>query len=134
MQLEAIDKDGNVRPIRPGEPLADGERLHVPYAFMDANSLAARDALAQKYGQHAVRDHTAEAATRRHGYRRGYQTLQDLLPTRDSTDAADQAYQAKRDRIETARRTVSDGTPADAAAAYDERTARLENAWREQKR
>ena len=33
MQLEVIDKHGNVRRLRPGESLADGERLHVPYAF-----------------------------------------------------------------------------------------------------
>ena len=129
MQLEAIDKDGNVRPIRPGDPLADGERLHVPYAFMDANSLAARDALAQKYGQHAVRDSDAEHSIRRRGFVRGFQLLETLLPTHDASDEAARAFEEKRARLETSCR-INDGTQ-DAAAAYNERSVRLENAWRE---
>jgi hypothetical protein len=124
MQLEVIDKFGNVRPLRPGEPLADGERLHVPHTFMDADSLAARDALAQKHGQHAVTDH------RPRGYVRGFQALETLLPTRDSTDAATQAYSEKVARLESARRNIGDG---DAKQAYDARTERLQNAWRDGK-
>jgi hypothetical protein len=133
MQMEVIDKFGRVRRLRPGECLADGERLHVPYAFMDANALAARDALAAKHGQHTVRDADAEAATRRRGYRRGFQALEQLLPTRDSSEAAS-AYEEKRKRLESSRRTVSDGTPADAQAAaaeaYESKRAHLRDAWR----
>jgi hypothetical protein len=125
MQLEVIDKHGNVRRLRPGESLADGERLRVPHTFMDANALAARDALAQRHGQHAVTDR------RPRGYVRGFQTLATLLPTRDSCDEATKAYEAKRSRLDSARRNISDGTPAlDAKQAYDERSSRLQNAWR----
>jgi hypothetical protein len=135
MQLEVIDKFGNVRRLRPGEGLADGERLHVPHTFMDANSLAARDSLAQKYGQHAVRDHEAEAQTRRRGFRRGYQTFADTSAPQDASKAAAEAYESKRSRLDTSRRNISDGTPAlDAKQAYDERNERLENAWRKGKK
>jgi hypothetical protein len=131
MQLEAIDKDGNVRPLRHGESLADGERVHIPFSFMDANSVAARAELVAKHGHDPVRDADAEHQTRRRGYRRGFQALQDLLPTHDALNDAAQAYAQKRDHLETSRRSVSDGTPAD---AYNERSKRLENAWRDGKK
>jgi hypothetical protein len=140
MQLEVIDKHGNVRRLRPGESLADGERLHVPYAFMDANALAARDALAAKHGQHTVRDADAEHSTRRRGFVRGFRALDTLLPTRDSQDAA-VAYAEKRARLDSARRNIADATHtlagastqdarAIADAAYAEKKQRLQGAWR----
>jgi hypothetical protein len=106
-------------------------RLYGENAFADKRNYTADGDFAP-HKRAAVRDHTAEAATRRHGYRRGFQALQDLLPTRDSADAADQAYSEKRSRLDTSRRNVSDST--DVAAAYNERSARLENAWRDGKK
>jgi hypothetical protein len=102
------------------QELYGGER-----AFADANNYDANgDFKPQKV---AVRDSTAEASTRRRGFVRGFQALETMLPTRDSQDAAVQAYDAKRARLDTARRT-NDGT-TDVAKAYDERSKRLERAW-----
>ena len=121
--IEIIDKYGRRRRARPGEIAADGETLNFPIQFMDTAARAAHDALAQRFGL---------SDSKPQGFRRGYAFAQDMaIVSNDAAaEAATRAYESKRERIETSRRHTSDGTPQQ---AYDERTRRLENAWREQK-
>jgi hypothetical protein len=103
-------------------------KLYGENAFEDSRNYDA----AGNFKPRPIRDSDAESQTRR-GYRRGFQALETLLPTRDSQDAfveAQRAYDEKRERLESARRTVSDGTPADAQQAYEEKRAHLRDAWK----
>jgi hypothetical protein len=117
MGLEVVNRHGHVRPLRRGDRLADGEYLRVPHTFMDA--------AAQKPPQ---------------GFVRGYASA-DVTPQRDVQDAAAEAYEARRVRLENAwRKSTTDHAPlstrdatqarALAEGAYAEKVARLSNAWR----
>jgi hypothetical protein len=137
MQLEVIDKFGRVRSLRRGERLADGERIRVPHAFMDAASREARDALESKHGRRAIVDHQER------GFRRGYQTI-DATPARAAHDAAAEAYEDRSRRLENAWRknhrddaaraplSTQDAAQARVLAdsAYEDKKQRLQNAWR----
>jgi hypothetical protein len=98
-------------------------KLYGPDAFENPNNFDANG----NFVPQKVRDSDAEAATRRRGFRLGYQSFADTAIVSNDAAAA-RAYEEKRSRLESARR-ISDGTQ-DAAAAYDERNARLENAWK----
>jgi hypothetical protein len=117
MQLEVVNRHGHVRPLRRGDRLADGEYLRVPHTFMDA--------AAQKPP---------------HGFVRGY-AFADVTPQRDQ-DAAAEAYEARRTRLQNAwRKNAADdnapGQCADAAQAravadraWFDKKERLQNSWR----
>jgi hypothetical protein len=106
-------------------------RLYGANAFEDSRNYDSAGNFAP-HKRAVLRDSDAEAQTRRRGYRRGFQALDELRVTHDASDEAARAFEEKRSRLETSGRAVTDGT-TDAAAAYDARTARMENAWRERK-
>jgi hypothetical protein len=96
--IEIIDQFGNRRRARAGETPQDGETVHFPTSFMDAaNALTL---------PRAIRDSDAENATRRRGWVRGFQSLDELQPPRSAKSPATEAYEEKRKRLENAWREV----------------------------
>jgi hypothetical protein len=126
--IEIEDKFGKRRRARPGDKLADGERMIVPSVFMDAAARETRDVLAQKYGW---RD------SQPRGFVRGY-AFADTTPPRNLRDEADKAYAEKCARLQHRRVADDDATVTHDAAsaraiadrAWLDKKARLENAWR----
>src|SRR5262245_59275687 len=124
MQLEVIDKFGRVRPFRRGDHLADGEVLRVPLTFMDAMT---RDALAQKYGRHAVTDHQPR------GFVRGY-AFADTTPPRSAQADAAAAYEEKRQNLQRgSRRHNADAGDDDVLLPTQEARAVADRAWLDKK-
>jgi hypothetical protein len=114
--IEVTDRHGRRRHLQPGEIIKDGERVFIPHQFMDN---AARPRV------------FTDAVPTQRGFVRGYAHVADAMDvSQDVHTAAAQAYAEKVARTETARRNISDGTALDAKQAYDERSARIANAWR----
>jgi hypothetical protein len=124
--IEVIDRHGRRRRLRPGEVPADGETVHIPMQFMDHGGF-------HPYFSDGTPDHTSP-------HRPGWRFA-------DTTDAArlaaDEAYEARRERMHYANRRRQDGTGdpgatarnldqlrALADAAYEAKCKRLQEGWR----
>lgn len=133
-EIEIIDRFGRRRRARRGEVPADGETIHFPVQFMDADARAARQALAARFGHPSL---TAGDDTKIGAFRRGF-VFDANAPLRD---AAEEAYETQRQRLHYANKyRQQDHAPPimrDAAharaladAAYEDRKSRLQNQWR----
>jgi hypothetical protein len=130
--IEVIDRHGRRRRLRPGEVPADGETIHMPVTVMDA--MQALGGFLPTFADGSP-DHTSP---HRPGYR--------FLDVNDEAKiAANDAYEARRERIHYSSRQRQQDANADdrapartldalrqaAEKAYEDRNARMRNAWKQ---
>jgi hypothetical protein len=124
--VEIIDRFGRRRRARRGEVAGDGETVHFGMQFMDGTARAVRDALAEKFGPY-TRDDDMRNDQRPRGYVRGYAFADAPVVARTLEDAATQAYEERSARMSNAWRHKSDAqADEDNAAPPRARTLSLD--------
>jgi hypothetical protein len=147
--VEIVDRFGRRRRARRGDTAGDGETIHFPQQFMDADTRAVRAALAARYGNHTTGDDDMRNDYRPRAFVRGYAFADAPVVARTLEDAALLAYDERSQRMQNSWRTkggvkAQDGgerTPPRTASldelraladqAWEDRNRRMSNAWRQ---
>jgi hypothetical protein len=139
--IEIVDRFGRRRRARPGEIIADGERIHIPMTFMDAEAREVADYLDQKYGRHSeIVDGFGYAAGHRpsHLYDSNGQLCDAAAKARDERIARiSSAWRTKHNDGDDggdrrpARTLTLDQTRSFAEGAWLDKKGRISTAWKD---